>query len=472
MPNTRLLRVLLPDGPVHKRTERDFYPSADAERRVRSAVLLRPNARAALPSPSLISSYDGSIDKILFALPRYVASADLAAGYRSLIAALRPGTEFVVVHSKSLRPQIDAWFTGGGHAIEKVAFVEMPDYVNFTDWAEDGYVSLEDTANGRAVLMEPWEFPRSGDTLLAESVQSVTDTETGQAPLIFQGGNCLIGDDFWLLGRDYFADSVRLVSEPRGPVALPAGAAPDTFVTDLFRQYVERNRRLIVVGTTRPIPLRSYYGTKDGRSYFLDIASDGAGTFQPIFHIDMFITLIGKTSAGFEMMVGSPAMGDALLGRSSPFSVADVYDTIAQQLTAEGFTVHRNPLVHEPTLGAQFTVTELRGLATQPGNEELGPAVDELVAAGAGNSTRVRARSWHHITWNNCLVENSASRGKHVYMPTFGHGSRAALRAIDEEMKRRWASLGFTVHALGDFNAFAERQGVVHCIKKYLQRGS
>jgi len=34
-----------------------------------------------------------------------------------------------------------------------------------------------------------------------------------------------------------------------------------------------------------------------------------------------------------------------------------------------------------------------------------------------------------------------------------------------------WEELGFTVHPLGDFNAFAERQGVVHCIKKYMRRG-
>jgi hypothetical protein len=56
-------------------------------------------------------------------------------------------------------------------------------------------------------------------------------------------------------------------------------------------------------------------------------------------------------------------------------------------------------------------------------------------------------------------------------MPTFGYGRRGDLKAIDREMKRLWTELGFTVHALGDFNAFAERQGVVHCIKKYLQRG-
>jgi hypothetical protein len=470
MPGPHLLRTLVPDSPLHKRTEKDLYPDAATELRAKSSILLRPRAPG-LASPRLTSSYEGSIDKILFAFPRYAANAALAAGYKSVIAALRSGTEFVVVHAKSLRPEIDGWFTSAGHSIGKVTFVELPDYVNFTDWAEDGYVSLSDAASGTSFLMEPWEFPRSGDTLIAEAVQSVTGTKTGQAPLIFQGGNCLIGDDFWLLGKDYFADSVQLVSGQRGPVTIPAGTAPDAFVTQLFTEYADSARRLIVVGTNRPIPLRSFYGTREGDKYFLDIASDGAGTFQPIFHIDMLITLIGRVAGKFEVLVGSPAMADSLLGRSSPFGLNDVYDTIEQQLTREGFTVRRNPLVHQPTEGQRFTVNQLRELAQRPGNEELGPAVDELVAAGAGGNTQVTVRIWHHITWNNCLVENSATTGKHVYLPTFGYASRSNLKVIDDEMKRLWATLGFTVHALGDFNAFAERQGVVHCIKKYLQRG-
>jgi hypothetical protein len=42
---------------------------------------------------------------------------------------------------------------------------------------------------------------------------------------------------------------------------------------------------------------------------------------------------------------------------------------------------------------------------------------------------------------------------------------------IDAHMTSLWQGLGFEVHALADFNSFARRQGVVHCIKKYLRRG-
>jgi hypothetical protein len=76
------------------------------------------------------------------------------------------------------------------------------------------------------------------------------------------------------------------------------------------------------------------------------------------------------------------------------------------------------------------------------------------------------------VTWNNCLVENSESVGRHVYLPTFGHGENDDLAPIDADIAALWESLGFSVHLLGDFNGFAERQGVVHCIKKYVTRGA
>ena len=469
-----LLKLLTPNGPLHKRTERDVFTSRDAELRAKSAGALRELAiRPGIQTPSLISSCSGSIDAVLFSFPRYgVTDRNLAAGYQSVIRALRQGTEFVVVVAKSSRTTVERWFTKAGHGLEQVTFVTLPDYVSFTDWAEDGYVSLVDASDESRYLLEPWEFPRAADSLIAESVQEYTATRAAQAPLIFQGGNCLVGSDFWLLGKDYFADSVELITQSRAPVQIPGGTTAERFARQLFSDYVDSTRRLVVVGTRRPIPIRPFYGTRSDDEYFLDIAADGAGTFQPIFHIDMFVTLIGEARAGgFEVFVGSPAMGDVLTGRVAPFSLDDVYDTIARSLSAAGFTVHRNPLVHRPASGQRLTLAVLLEAAASAENADLGPAVDELVAAGATDSTLVTVRSWHHVTWNNCLVENSAALGKHVYLPTYGHGSNADLKPVDEEMKRLWEQQEFTVHPLGDFNRFAERQGAVHCIKKYLRRG-
>jgi hypothetical protein len=469
-----LYRRLVPDAPLYRRTEGDVFATPDDERRARLAPrLARPAVKPGLQRPALVSSWQGAIEEILFAFPTYgVADRELSAGYRSVLAALRPGTKFVVAHHESRRFDVAEWFEDAGHPAGNVTYVPLPDYVTFTDWAEDAYVALLDAEDGSAYLMEPWEFPRAGDALISESVQEYVKLQSAQAPLIFQGGNCLIGDRFWLLGKDYFADSVALVEGRDAPVTVPPGTPAPAFVTRLFADYLDADRELFVVGTPRPIPLREFYGTREGDAFYLDIAGDGVGTFQPIFHIDMFITLVGRDAGGsFQVLVGSPALGAKLTGARSPFGLDGVYDSIAAQLAAAGMRVDRNPLVHRPEIGPTFTVVELRFMANQPGSEGLLPAVNDLLAAGARERDAANVRTWHHVTWNNCLVENSADVGRHVYLPTYGHFPHEELAPVDAEMRARWERLGFEVHLLGDFNAFARRQGVVHCIKKYLRRG-
>lgn len=414
------------------------------------------------------------IDRILFCFPSWADSEPgLVEGYSSLINALRVGTRFIVVHNESVRPVVEAWFEKAGHPPEKVELVPLPDYVAVTDWAEDAYVSLNDGVDGASYLMEPWEFGRVGDAMIADAVEEYCDIKASGSPLIFQGGNCLVGSDFWFLGKDYFADTVALITEERPPVAISAGQQPRAFARDLFARYVEADRRLVLIGTRKPIALREYAGTRIGDDFYLDIAASGAGTFQPIFHIDMFLTLVGVDDDGaFEVLVGSPTLADELLGTSSPFALAPVYDRIAKDLQRAGFAVRRNPPVHWPTVGQALSLARLRELSREPDGATLAPAVAELVAAGAGDTTPVQVRDWHHITWNNCLVENSTTAGRHVYLPTFANADHPALAAIDRWMKELWESLGFTAHLLGDFNAFASRQGVVHCIKKYMARGT
>ncbi|MDX8036674.1 hypothetical protein SK803_41315 [Lentzea sp. BCCO 10_0856] len=465
-------RFLVPDAPHHKRTDRDLFPAFDS---TRAATLNVFRARPGVARPSLISSWSGSIDSLLLAFPSYgVHAPELAAGYRSVIDAMRAGTRFVVVHHESDRQAVEEWF--GGHPAENVSYVPMPDYVDFTDWAEDGYLALvdaDDTGESPTYLLEPWTFPRSGDSLIADNVEEFTALRASQAPLVFQGGNCLIGDDFWLLGTDYFLDTLELIRSGELPVSVPEGRTEVEFVRELFRRHVDSTRELQLVGTKRPLGLKTYYATVEAGEYFLDLPGGGTGDLQPIFHIDMFVTLAGPADDGrFRVLVGSPQLADAVLGTKSPFALQTAYDEIAAEFARLGFAVERNPLVHRPQITQRLTFAALRSFAETPDGAELREVVGEFAAAGVQPESVIQVRSWHHITWNNCLVENSSSTGKHVYLPTFGHGEQADLAVIDDEMDRMWTGLGFSVVRLADFNAFASRLGVVHCIKKYLGRGA
>jgi hypothetical protein len=469
MVSESLYRRLVPDAPLHRRTDRDPLGDAALERfeSMRTAIPLT----AGLQSPRLNSSWEGRIDRILFVFPAFgMADEETSTGYRAVVSALRPGTEFVVVHPAAARDTVEQWFRAAGHG-EAVTFVPLPDYVSFTDWAEDAYVALTDASDGSTYLMEPWEFQRAGDALIADAVEEYTDIQAAQAPLIFQGGNVLVGDDFWFLGTDYFADSVALLQGGRPPVAFPADADLDAAVRQLFRDYVDAGRELTLIGTRRPLAVPEFRGRREDGRFFLDLPSGGAGAFQPIFHIDMFLTLVGRRDGRFVVLVGDPSLGEELTGRPSPYDLRDAYDQIATALTAAGFDVRRNPLVHRATPAQQLPLADLRALADQQGEAALAQAVRELVAAGAADSTPVTVRDWHHVTWNNCLVESSDSAGRHVYVPTYGHGDDADLAVVDRHMTRMWEDLGFEEHPLGDFRSFARRLGVVHCIKKYLRRG-
>jgi hypothetical protein len=468
-----LYQFLVPDPPLHRRTERDPEDLRTPPPRREAGRLL--DARRIVPGlqhPSLVSSFEGTIEQIMFCFPAWgVADPAVADGYRSVIEAFRPGTRFVVVHAESTREQVARWFTDAGHAPDAVDLVSLPDYVSFTDWAEDGYVALTDLADDSTYLVEPWSFPRAGDALIADAVSDALPIRSQQAPLVFQGGNSLVGRDFWLLGRDYFADTLSLLDSERPPVQHPGSTSTTDFARRLFTDYVDRDRRLVLIGTPREIPLAEFRGWRSGEDFFLDLPTDGVGTFQPVFHIDMFLTLVGPTEDGrFEVLVGDPSMADAMLGTRSPWALASVYDAIAGFLQREGFLVRRNPLVHWPTSTRVLTMAEVTELAAEPGNEALGQAVTDLRQLGAVRRSEVTVRRWHHITWNNCLVEDSDEHGRHVYLPTFGYADKASLAAVDDHMEELWHERGFEVHRLVDFNPFAERQGVVHCIKKYLRR--
>jgi hypothetical protein len=469
MVSESLYRKLVPDAPPHRRTDRD--PVSGASRARSEALRAAAPPTPGLTDPRLHSTWQGRIEQILFAFPTWaVEDPDSVTGYRSVIEALRPGTGFVVVHSAGVRARVEEWFRSAGHT-ETVTYVPLPDYVSFTDWAEDGYVALADAIDHTRYLMEPWEFQRAGDALIADAVEEFTDIRASQAPLIYQGGNCLIGDDFWFLGTDYFADSIALLQRGRAPVQLPEGADLDAAVRRLFHDYVEAGRRLELIGTRKPIAVPDFRARREGDEYFLDLPSSGAGAFQPIFHIDMFVTPVGRQDGRFVVLVGDPSQADELLGTTSPYALADVYDQIAATLATSGFDVRRNPLVHRSTRARTLSMADLWAIAERENDPGLTQAVRELAAAGAQDTTGVVVRDWHHITWNNCLVEDSTEAGRHVYLPTFGHGTESDLASIDTHMTSLWQGLGFEVHALADFNSFARRQGVVHCIKKYLRRG-
>jgi hypothetical protein len=428
MPGPSLRPRSYPPTPgLVRRTSADYSPAERRSRGVRSYLTsstldLRP------AQPSLVSTAEGRIERMLLTIPRYaVESPALAAVYTSLLAALREDVVLTVLTHESVADEVARW-----RRTPEDVVLGVEDHLLFSVWAEDGYVIAEDAA-GDAWFVEPYAFPRYGDGLVAELVSNGTGLRKAQAPLYFQGGNVLIGDDFVLLGADYPAESLEYVGDVLAP--LP-GESPAALVKRLYTEYLDVGRRLLYVGSRVPVPAEESRPVEIDGEEWTEVVHTGNApeTAQPIFHIDMFITPAGRGDDGrYRVLVGDPSLAADLLGEPvAPHAMRQVFDSVADVLERLGFDVIRNPL----------------------------PLVYVDDPAG-------RVRLWYFATANNALVEPGR-----VILPTYGHGAWESLEVVDRANADLWRSLGYDVVELVDCHPLAEALGVVHCIKKYLRRST
>ena len=418
------------------RTDRDV-PDEARRRRAATAAMAADMARREPTAPSLVATADGGIARMLLTIPLYAVteptgspSNPYGAAYRDLLAKLPASTELVVLTHEAVKPTVATWLDESGRA-ETSRLVATDDFLGFSIWAEDGYVVIAD--DGKPAFVEPAAFGRYGDALVADSVSDAAAMGLFQAPLHLQGGNVLIGDDFFFIGLDY-----PILTFEEGILEAPPGGEFELLLK-VYARYLDAEREFMPIGSSLPIPSQQRRRFElDGQAWTeILYAGNAPGTRQPLFHIDMFISLAGRGEDGrYRLVVGDPREAARILGTPlQPHAMAEIYDDIAKQLGQQGFDVHRNPL---PLV---YVDTE-----------------------------EDRERRWYFATSNNALVHRPQDGRPTVFLPTYGHGAFPELVATDTANAELWTGLGYDVVQLGDFHAFAVNLGAVHCIKKYLAR--
>jgi len=419
-----------------------------------------------LERPQLISSVHGQIDRVLFTLPHWVfleefeeeplwwpATYATAEAFRTLLKRLPPKTRFLVLIEDEVKfgepkividskARLSKWLDTL-NLNNRTEIVVAPSSVQFTIWAEDAYAVSRDTIDGEHYFVEPASFLRKDDAQIADIVAARTDMDHTQEALYFQGGNILIGDDFWFIGMDYPNRSLELQFVTPKP-----GESPRQSVTKAYGAALDHTRRLLTIGSRLDVP--GYEDPKTGNYELIhEFTLDGEiwtetlyrgnrpGTVQPLFHIDMFITLAGRDSSGrYVVAIGDPRRAAEVLNEPVQFhATVEVFDDIAEQLDMLGFHVVRTPmpLTYDDDLDK-------------------------------------RQRIWYFATSNNALVQVT-EKSRDIWLPTYGHRKWPELAATDAENRRIWEQeLHFTVHDLGDFHPFASNLGAAHCVKKYLAR--
>lgn len=313
--------------------------------------------------------------------------------------------------------------------------------LRFTVWAQDPYLVLEGD-DAQTTLLTPASFDREQDASTVQVLAHATGARVQSSTLRFHGGHILVGDDFVLVGRDC-RDATLDVLERDTATPIAGETDRDALAAAAFRELLDPARAVFFVGTERTLPEeRTRDLVVNGRAV-VEVLAGGGDSPHPLGHLDMFVTLAGRGPSGrYRLLVGSPALADDILERPPvDEGLAELFDDVAAQLAGEGFEVLRNPLPLTYGYGRRHVGDELRDV-----------------------------RLWYLATANNCLVQIDDAAGDQVWLPTYGHRAWKELTATDVANRQVWEELGFAVHALTSFHAFAQRFGAVHCIAKELGR--
>ncbi len=338
---------------------------------------------------------------------------------------------------------------------------------NFRNWPEDPFLVLRDTVTRRLALLEPMDFRETSiqafaDYFIADHVCANSNIALEPSLFSIAGGNVLVSDDYALLGSDVCAKLLKSKEELNRCLTCPPLIHPpsgsDTLIDALRRQL--GMQKLIWVNSGIPNNMDSLIG-----------AYSEAGSLQPMYHIDLFLTLCGRVDVTVEgrkqarelVFVGrldsnmtAPAFKDEeddksrkRAGRIKAYNQR--LDAIAHMLehhcSAAGgvpFHVHRIPIVYEQTLRGEFL-----------------------------------------YSYNNCLVEvyheidaGAPTLKKRVYLPSYRDADvnrptivRALQAALDTTRNRFRRYGGFETDTIdGRFFRYARNGGALNCMTKVLNR--
>ncbi|MBC5772673.1 hypothetical protein H8S95_01245 [Pontibacter sp. KCTC 32443] len=388
-------------------------------------------------NPALVPTSDGALTGIVFTVPAYAFTGDknpIWEVYQDLLLKLPNYTILYILAHETITDSLKNWIDAQGLQ-ERTRLHAVPDKYQMTIWAEDSFELVVEGNGKELYLVQPHSHRRTSDGNIGYRVSEAFGWKLSKVPLYFEGGNMLVGDDFILLGADHAVDTFRDWSSDQ----LRNHQTIGTIVADLFQKYIDKERSLYFVGSAMQLPYQAQCAFKlNGEEWTEKVfLKNGEGTVQPVFHIDMFITLAGRNSEGkYQLLVGDPRMAAGLVFQPDDIlTTPDAFDEIAAILDRLGFEVVRNPL---PMV-----------------------YVDD---------PEIKLRKWYFASYNNALVEIKPEGDNTVWLPTYGHGNWQELERTDQENRLIWERLGFKVILLKDFHPFAENTGSAHCIKKYIRQ--
>ena len=425
-------------------------------RRRDTAVTDSPDA-GRQPQPVLLNAAEPLPACGVLTLP-----ADLAApaagrrrnlALRGLLGALPAEVDLIVAGPAAALSQAGEWPELA--ARRQVGLVAVPEETRFTIWSQDSFLAARSPADGTPVMVLPARAKRQADDVVARLVADAAGLATTRAALAFEGGNILVGNDFILIGADCG------IRQDRSPP--PAWRALDP------------TRTAFVVGTEAAYPRSTVRLIETSTGPMVEEQFGHAGLFQPLFHLDAFISLAGPGVDGRErVLIGDSRMAVAIVNdRRLPGgdqSLADRLDEIARTMAAsDRFAVVRNPLPIVPIDDFGLFAWSRRRL--QEAFSDAAGLPEVLAAFDRLGRRSVPVRRWRAASQNGGIAFAEGEHAATVILPTYAHGSRRFLAPAERANRELWQRLGYKVVELPDFIQFATENGTAHCLFKVIAAG-
>jgi hypothetical protein len=263
---------------------------------------------------------------------------------------------------------------------------------------------------------------RSADRAAVEVIATVAGIRLVRINASMEAGNLLVDDECVLVGED-----------ARSQRSLTVSTALDRADDPLVR--LAGSRSVVFVGAKQPVPARSVCLTKSDGRLWIEECFAGTGRRQPVFHLDMFMSLAGRDPDGrLRVLVGDTRMASTLVGAPALADMgerlADRLDETAEQLRdAGGFAVIRNPLPlicsEDAGLLDWSRVSVEREFAGVAGADEV---LDHMQRYAV---RRIGVRRWYFATQNNAVGFRTQDGGGAVLLPTYAHGRWRGLAAAE-----------------------------------------
>jgi len=307
-----------------------------------------------LDEPELVSSIHGPIKRILFTIPgKIFREQNTAIGEKSailfqyLLKTLSVHAKILIITNESAQDSLNNWIQKFNINAKSIP---VADTMNLSIWAEDSYCICYDLQDAENYIVEPLPFPNAQIDIADTTADKDKGLILKEVELHFEGGNMLIGDDFWLIGKDSINHSIL-----DGCITnIQAGETEMEAAKRIYKLNLDHHRDLHIIGSDLEVPTseeRDIQTVDLGKKCWngwREILYKGnkSETQQPMFHLDMFISLAGRNENGkYQILVGSPKLAAELLDEPLPEgNMQKIFDNIACNLKNEGFDVIRNPM--------------------------------------------------------------------------------------------------------------------------------